>query len=127
MHINEFSVSIYGELQPYSDVASKARVRIFYKYGNRNGTYITDDFAEKLISTLPYTVVSGIYSEEEHDFTDHGQSRAQSKIYGIVPENPNVSWEKHLDKDGIEREYACADVLIFTARYPEAKDIVGKS
>lgn len=127
MHINEFSVSIYGELQPYSDVASKARVRIFYKYGNRNGTYITDEFAEKLISTLPYTVVSGIYSEEEHDFTDHGESRAQSKIYGIVPENPNVSWEKHLDKDGIEREYACADVLIFTARYPEAKDIVGKS
>ena len=127
MHINEFSVTVYGELQSYSDVASKARVRIFYKYGNRNGTYITDEFADKLISTLPYTVISGIYDEETQDFTDHGTSRSQSKIYGIVPENPNVSWEKHLDVDGVEREYVCADVLLFTARYPEAKLIVGKS
>lgn len=127
MKINEFSVEVYGELSSYSDVASKARVRIFYKKGNRNGTWITDEFAEKLISTLPYATVGGIYSEEEQDFTDHGESRSQTKIYGIVPENPNVTWEKHLDKDGVEREYACADVLLFTARYPEAKNIVGKA
>lgn len=127
MKINEFSVEIYGELSSYSDVASKARVRIFYKKGNRNGTWITDEFAEKLISTLPYATVGGIYSEDEHDFTDHGELRRQTKIYGIVPENPNVTWEWHLDKDGVEREYACADVLLFTARYPEAKEIVGKA
>ena len=42
MKINEFSVEVYGELSPYSDVASKSRVRIFYKKGNRNGTWITD-------------------------------------------------------------------------------------
>ena len=127
MKINEFSVEVYGELSPYSDVASKSRVRIFYKKGNRNGTWITDEFAEKLVSTLPYATIGGIYSEEEQDFTDHGESRSQTKIYGIVPENPNVTWEKHLDKDGVEREYACADVLLFTARYPEAKEIVGKA
>jgi hypothetical protein len=127
MSINEFSVCVYGELEQYNDVTSKSRVRIFYKYGNRNGTYITDDFAEKLISTLPYTVVSGIYSGDEKDFTDHGKTRSESKVYGIVPESPNFKWERHLDEDGIEREYACADVLLFTARYPEAKEIVGKS
>jgi hypothetical protein len=32
-----------------------------------------------------------------------------------------------LDEDGVERIYACTDVLIFTALYNEAHDIVGKS
>jgi len=48
--INEFPVVIYGNLeQTSSPVVSKARVRIFYKYENRNGSYISDEFAEKLI------------------------------------------------------------------------------
>ena len=121
----EFSVNIYGELEKYNQVLSKARCRIFYKHGNRNGTYITDEFAEKLLATLPYAPVKGIY--EYDDFTDHGEKRSEGRIYGIVPEQPNIAWEKHLDEDGVEREYACADVLIFTALYEEAAEIVGKS
>lgn len=121
----EFPVTIYGKIEKYNDVLSKARCRIFYKYGNRNGTYITDEFAEKLLRTLPYTPVKGIY--EYDDFTDHGVRRSEGRIYGIVPENPNITWESHLDEDGVERIYACADTLIFTALYAEANDIVGKS
>lgn len=121
----EFSVSIYGNLEAFNDVASKARARILYKYDNRNGSYITDEFAEKLTQTLPYTPVKGIYDED--DYTDHGYSRSLGRIYGIVPENPNASWEKFLDDDGVEREYLCADVILFTALYAEAGDIVGKS
>lgn len=121
----EFPVAVYGNIEKYNDVLSKARCRIFYKYGNRNGTYITDEFAEKLLQTLPYAPVKGIY--EYDDYTDHGSRRSEGRIYGIVPENPNVSWEPHLDEDGVERTYACADVLIFTALYAEAGDIVGKS
>ena len=121
----EFDVSIYGGLEKYNEVLSKARCRIFYKYENRNGTYITDEFAEKLLSSISYAPVKGIYSEE--DFTDHGSARDQGRIYGIVPENPSVAWEDFVDEDGVTRTYACADVLIFTALYEEAKDIVGKS
>ena len=123
----EFPVTIYGNLERYNDVLSKARCRIFYKYENRNGTYISDEFAEKLLSTLPYAPVKGIYAPEEGDYTDHGEERDEGRIYGIVPESPNISWETHLDDDGIERTYACADVLIFTAIYQEASEIVGKS
>ena len=123
----EFPVSIYGSLEKYNDVLSKARCRIFYKYENRNGTYISDEFAEKLLSTLPYAPVKGIYNDENGDYSDHGTERDQGRIYGIVPENPNVAWESHLDEDGVERVYACTDVLIFTALYEEANDIVGKS
>ena len=121
----EFPVTVYGQIEKYNDVLSKARCRIFYKYGNRNGTYITDEFAEKLLGTLPYAPVKGIY--EYDDYTDHGSRRSEGRIYGIVPENPNIGWEQHLDDDGVERTYACADVLIFTALYVEAGDIVGKS
>lgn len=125
VNIKEFPICVYGQIERYNDVLSKARCRIFYKYENRNGTYITDQFAEKLIASLPYVPVKGIYDGE--DFTDHGYNRDEGRIYGIVPEQTNFAWEKHLDEDGIEREYACTDVLIFTALYKEASDIVGKA
>lgn len=125
--ITDFPVVVYGNLEKYSDTISKGRCRIFYKYGNRNGTYITDEFAESLLSSVPYTPVKGIYEIEDDDYTDHGKKRSEGRIYGIVPENPNLTWEKHTDEDGVEREYACVDVLIYTGLYTEAHDIIGKS
>lgn len=125
-NIKNFQVSVYGALEQFNEVLSKARVRIFYKYSNRNGTYITDEFAEKLISTLPYTPVKGIYDNFNDDYTDHGEKRSEGRIYGIVPEKLNFAWEKHLDEDGAEREYACCDVLIFTGLYEEARDVISK-
>ena len=121
----EFPVVVYGQLERYNDVLSKARCRIFYKYENRNGSYITDEFAEKLLSSVPYTPIKGIY--EDGDFTDHGNENAQGRIYGIVPAEPNISWEYHKDEDGQDRLYACVDVLLFTALYDEANEILGKA
>ena len=120
-----FSLSLYGNITAYNKTLSLARCRIFYKGGNRNGTYITDEFAEKLIASLPYAPVKGIYDSMAEDFTDHGTQRYQGRIYGVVPVDNHFAWEKHLDKDGIEREYACTDVLLYTAIYQkEALDIV---
>lgn len=121
-----FSVQVYS-LENYNETLSKGRCKIFYKGKNRNATYISEEFAEKLLSTIAYTPIKGIYSISEQDFTDHGAERDLGKIYGIVPENYNLAWEKHLDKDGVEREYACVDVLIYTGLYKEAKNIVGSA
>ena len=93
------------------------RCRIFYKYANRNGTYITDEFADKLIKSLPYTPIKGIYSVADEDYTDHGVSRDLGRIYGIVPKDPNFAWERHEDDDGVARVYACCDVYLYTAIY----------
>ena len=120
----EFPVSSYGNVEKYNDIFSKASCRVVYKGANRNGTFITDEFAEELISTFQYIPVKGIHDGE--DFTDHGTARSEGQIYGIVPETNNFAWEQHLDKDGVERTYACTDVLLFTALYPEANDIVSK-
>ncbi len=122
-----FDICIIGETEKYNEVTSKARCRIFYKYANRNATYITDEFAEKLISTLSYTPIKGIYLKDDNDYTDHGADRHLGKIYGITPENPNCSWEEHEDEDGVMRTYLCCDVLLFTALYEEANDIFGKA
>lgn len=124
-NLKEFPISIYGSIERFSDVLSKARCRIFYKGGNRNGTFITDEFANELISTLHYVPVKGIY--DGTDYTDHGEKRSDGQIYGIVPENNNFAWEQHLDEDGVERTYACTDVYLFTALYPEASEAIGKA
>ena len=127
-NLTKFSLSIYGNVTAYNEVLSRARCRIFYKGANRNGTFITDEFAEQLIATLPYVPVKGIYDPVKDDFTDHGRERYEGRIYGIVPENPNFAWEKHLDVDGVEREYACTDIFLFTGIYKEeALDIIQKS
>lgn len=120
----EFPVCIYGKLEPVNDVLSRARVRIFYKYANRNGTYITDEFADELVKTLPGVPVKGIYDGD--DYTDHGDKRSDGQVYGFVPEENHFAWEPHVDIDEVERIYACCDVLLFTALYPEASKIVGK-
>ena len=123
-----FEVSIYGGLEKFTDTISKARVRIFYRGLNRNGSFITDEFAEKLISTLPYSPVKGIYNEYESDYEDHGKERTEGRAYGVVmgKDDMEFAWEEHEDEDGITREYACANVLLWTALYEESKDIVGK-
>lgn len=123
-----FPITVYGNLEKFTDVMSLGRCRIFYKYGNRNGTYITDEFAEELIKTLPYTPVKGIYEEENGDFADHGEKRSLGRIYGIVPgpQDMGFAWEKHVDEDGIEREYACVNVYYYTALYEEAGKIPEK-
>lgn len=124
--ITQFDVQLYGDLQPYNQVLSKCRCRIFYKYENRNGSFITDEFADKLIATLPYVPVKGIYDKFDDDYTDHGKNHDEGRIYGIVPESYNFAWEPHVDDDGVERIYACCDVLVFTALYHEASEIVSK-
>lgn len=127
---NEFPVTIYGNLKRIDDTKSRGRCRIFYKYKNRNGSYITDAFADKLLSTVAYTPVKGIYVAENNakgDYTNHGEKRTEGRIYGIVPADYNLAWEDHLDDDGIIRNYACVDVILYTALYQEAGQILGKS
>lgn len=120
-----FEVEIFGDLTKFNDVATKGRCRIFYKYANRNGSFITDEFAEKLLSSIAYAPVKGIFSEEEEDFQTHSKRSSNGKAFGVVPENYNLTWEPHLDKDGVERIYACVDVILWTALYGEAATIIG--
>lgn len=125
---NKFLVVFSKTITPLDETKSMVRCRIFYKGANHNGSFITTEFANKLVGTLAYTPVKGIFDEETGDYTTHGKERSEGRIYGIVPENPNFAWEKHLDPDGVERVYACVDVILFTGIYgDEAQAILGKA
>ena len=122
-----FECEPYGDFVVVTPLISKGRLRIYYKGENRNGGFITDEFSVKLEKSLPYTPVVGDYDEETGDFRSHNMDRNVAAIYGIVPENPNTSWEPHVDKDGVQRTYLCCDVYLYTGRYDAAKAIIGKS
>lgn len=113
-------------LTQVSPEISKTRLRIFYKGFNRNQGYVTDEFAEKLLSSLPYTPIVGIFNDLVKDFGGHNQDRNVARVYGVVPQDPHFAWEDHLDSDGVMRTYACTDVYLFTGRYDAAKLIPGK-
>lgn len=122
-----FIATVYGNLVPLNNSAlSKARLKIFYKGMNRNGSYINEEIAEKLISTLPGTPVVGYYDSDKDDFLGH-VSPESNRAYGFVPEEMNFKWEMFLDPDGVYRTYACTDIILWTGRYPIASKIVGKS
>ena len=123
----KFNVTLFGDVETLSPTLSKCRLRIFYRGLNRNRTFISEDFARQLIESLPYAPIKGIFDKDGLDYEDHGGDNTDGRIYGVVPEDPNFAWEKHIDDDGVEREYACADVYLYTALYPEANLIPGKS
>ena len=125
---NSFPISIFDleESEVVSQTITKKRCGIFYKGHNRNGGYITDEFADKLLSTLAYTPIKGIFNTENDDFEGHGKKNDEGRIYGVVPADHNFAWEDHEDEDGVVRTYACADVYLFTALYEEAELIDGK-
>ena len=113
------------EYEQITPLISKGRVSIFYKGKNRNYGFITDEFSEKLISTLPYVPVVGIYDEYKQDFTSHNRNRDVARIYGLVPENPNGEWITRMDEDGVERTYYVCDVYLYTGRLTDANKIIG--
>ena len=99
------------------------RARVFYTGLNRNGSYIDKDFAESFIATAIGCPVVGLYDHEKGDFTDHSPSD-RKRAYGFIPENPEFAWETSYDYDGVEREYASFNVVLWTKAFEEANDII---
>lgn len=102
---------------------TSCRARVFYTGLNRNGSYIDKQFADYLIGTASGCPVVGLWDYEKHDFTDHSPSD-RKRAYGFIPENPNFAWEKSLDYDGVEREYASFDIILWTKAFEEANEII---
>lgn len=122
----KFDVCLYGNLEQLTPTLSKCRVRTFYKGFNRNRTFISEEFAQQLIDSMPYAPIKGIFDPDSDDYTDHGKDNTDGKIYGVVMADPNFAWEEHLDDDGVTRTYACVDAIIYTGLYPEASLIKNK-
>lgn len=115
-----------GGLRPTSDPELyEGKVRVFYKYSNRNGSYITDTFADKLAATAYNKPVMGYYDIVSQDFQGH-EGPEKAKAYGFVIPN-SLQWTDHLDDDGITRTYATYDILAWAKYWEEAKKLFVKT
>lgn len=104
----------------------RLKVRVFTKYGNRNGSYITEAVANQLIesATAGTTPVVGFFDPETQSWASHtGPTLANA--YGYV--ESFLGWEPYVDSDGITRDYAVFSVILFTEYYEEAKKIIGQN
>ena len=103
----------------------RLKVGVFTKYGNRNGSYITDEIAEQLIAsaTMGNTPVVGFFDPESKSWAGHTGPLLAS-AYGYV--ESFEGWQPFTDTDGVEREYAVFSVVIFNKYFDEAKLVVGQ-
>ena len=92
---------------------TKAKLQIFYIGETADHRLFTEDFANKIIETLPNVPVVGFYSEDDEDFKGHNKVQY---IYGIVPESAKIEFEEKDDKT-----WAVTDVILYTGR----KDNIG--
>ncbi len=104
----------------------RLRVGVFTKYGNRNGSYITEEVANQLIASAIQgnTPVVGFFDPEHKAWASHtGPTLANG--YGYVEDF--IGWEPLQDTDGVTREYAVFSVVVFTNYFEEAKSIAGQN
>ena len=105
---------------------SRLKVAAFTKYKNRNGSYITDEYAAHLIesATRGDTPVVGFFDPETQEWASHtGPTLANG--YGYVERFEG--WEPYTDSDGVTRDYAIFSVVLFSKYYQEAKKITGQN
>ena len=104
----------------------RLKVGVFTKYGNRNGSYITEAVADQLIQSAlnSPTPVVGFFDPETQSWAGHtGPTLADA--YGYV--KSFEGWQPLKDTDGETRDYAIFSVDLFTKYYEEATKIAGQN
>lgn len=124
--------SIVLESSPIQEISTDnsnvyhLKVRVFTKYANRNGSYITEEVANQLIesATNGVTPVVGFFDPETQSWASHtGPTLANA--YGYI--DNFLGWEPFTDTDGVTRDYAVFSVNLFTEYFEEAKKIIGQN
>lgn len=104
----------------------RARVRVFSKYGNRNGSYITEQVADQLIESAitKHVPIVGFFDPQSQTWASHtGPTLAHG--YGYVEDF--LGWEPTEDTDGVIRDYAVFSIVLHTDYFEEANNIVGQN
>ena len=105
---------------------NRLKVGVFYKYGNNNGSYITDEIAQMLIDSASHgdTPVVGFFDAQTKGWASHtGPTLASA--YGYVEYFDG--WQPFRDKDGEMRDYAVFSTVLFTKYFDEANFVVGQN
>ena len=105
---------------------NRLKVGVFTKYGNRNGSYITDAVADMMIAsaTKGDTPVVGFFDPESKNWASH-TGPALASAYGYIEYFDG--WQAFMDTDGTQRDYAVFSVVLFTRYFNEANFVVGQN
>lgn len=106
-----------------NDLVTHVKLRVFYQGLTKDRRLFTEEFSNKLLTSLPQTPVVGYWDNETEDFVGHNHTQF---IYGYVPENAKFGFET--DPDG--SKWAVTEVVLFTGRGDNigkvAQKIIGK-
>jgi hypothetical protein len=112
----------------------RCRCNVMYPGRNRNYTDITKNAVLKLIERKGYANVPvvghiklnkngkkimGSHDRKLEISNDGIQEINECTAMGVVPENCDPSFEKIIDKHGIEREYFSVDVILWSHYFPD--------
>lgn len=118
-----------------SPLVTKGVAKVFYIGDNRNGTSIDKATAIEMGRKLPGSPVVGYYRDDIEDFEEHSRKIEitsdkfeiidLTKPYGFVPTDSKI-WFQTFTDDGVDHEYLCCEVYIWTTAYPESKRVFEK-
>lgn len=100
---------------------------------NRNMSYISKETVEKSLPSLDYAPVVGfLYKNDKGEYriaghechldTDEWELIPDTQAFGVVKPN-SYSWET-IDEYGVESEYLCAELVMWTGRFKGLLDSV---
>ena len=100
---------------------------------NRNMSYIAKETVEKSLSSLDYAPVVGfLYKNDKGEYriaghechldTEEWELIPDTQAFGVVKPN-SYSWEV-IDEYGVESEYLCAELVMWTGRFKGLLDSV---
>ena len=137
MHLSvakQDTIEFIGQTQ-VSPLITKGVAKVLYIGDNRNGTSIDKATAIEMGRKLPGSPVVGYYREDLEDFEEHSRKIEitsdkfeiidLTKPYGFVPTDSKVWFETFTD-DGVDHEYLCCEVYIWTDVFPESQRIFEK-
>lgn len=118
---------------------TRCRCSVFYTGKNRNHSNITDSALQKLIARKGYANVPvvGHIKKVDNNSIMGGHDRKieiddtgikitnECVAYGVIPEDCNPQMEVITDIHGIEKEYFCVDIILWTHYFPEILESAG--
>ncbi len=102
------------------EIFSRCKLKVFYKGETADHRYFSDEFADQLIRSLPYTPVVSRYDDESEDFEGHA---SRQEIFGIVDPCGEITFEDD-EEDG--KIWCVADVILYTERPDQLGELAKK-
>ena len=102
------------------EIFSRCKLKVFYKGETADHRYFSDEFADQLIRSLPYTPVVSRYDDESEDFEGHA---SRQEIFGIVDPCGEITFEED-EEDG--KTWCVTDVILYTERPDQLGELAKK-